>query len=53
MKETLKMMLSCDEVVVLDSIGHFISRGSVLEQLIAHEIGMTVRTFNKWSWEET
>jgi nucleoside 2-deoxyribosyltransferase len=46
MRKALKMMLSCDVVVVLNSISTWVSHGSVLEQLIAHEIGMNVYTFD-------
>jgi hypothetical protein len=42
MRETIKMMLSCDTVVVLDSVGGIISRGAILEQMIAHEVGMSM-----------
>jgi nucleoside 2-deoxyribosyltransferase len=46
MKKTLTMMLSCDTVVVLDSIKDSISRQAALEQMIAHEVGINVFTFD-------
>jgi nucleoside 2-deoxyribosyltransferase len=46
MRETLRMMLSCHVVVVLNSVKDSESRGSVVEQNVAYETGMPVFAFD-------
>jgi hypothetical protein len=46
MKETLKLMLSCDAIVLLPTIKDFVSKGTVLEELVAETVGMDIWTLD-------
>jgi nucleoside 2-deoxyribosyltransferase len=46
MRETLKLMLSCDCVVLLPEIGNYVSKGTVIEQMVALTVGMNIWIFN-------
>jgi nucleoside 2-deoxyribosyltransferase len=44
MKETLKLMLSCECIVLLPAIRDYVSKGTVIEQLVASTVGMNIWT---------
>jgi hypothetical protein len=46
MKETLKLMLSCECIVLLPEIGGYVSKGTVIEQLVASTVGMNIWTLS-------
>jgi nucleoside 2-deoxyribosyltransferase len=44
MKETLKLMLSCECIVLLPEIKDYVSKGTVVEQFVASTVGMNIWT---------
>jgi hypothetical protein len=46
MRETIKLMLTCECVVLLPTIQYYVSEGVVLEQLIAKSVGMNIWIFD-------
>jgi hypothetical protein len=46
MRETLKLMLSCNCVVLLPEIRDYVSRGAVIEQLVASSVNMDIFTLD-------
>jgi nucleoside 2-deoxyribosyltransferase len=44
MRETLKLMLSCECIVLLPEIRDYVSKGTVIEQLVASTAGMNIWT---------
>jgi nucleoside 2-deoxyribosyltransferase len=46
MRETLKLMLSCEGIVLLPEIRDYVSKGTVIEQLVASTVGMNVWTLS-------
>jgi hypothetical protein len=48
MKESIKLLMTCDTVVILGCIKDGVSRGAVLEQMIAQELEMEVFTYEQF-----
>jgi nucleoside 2-deoxyribosyltransferase len=49
MRETLKLMLSCDCIILLPEIRDYVSKGVVIEQLVASTVGMNIWTLEDFT----